>query len=527
MTDDDRIWARHHDGTRVANVADIVRRRAAHSPDAPGMLAPGSVTTFSDLDARSSRVANALLATGVQAGDRVAYIGANAPSFLEVLYGAAKIGAVATPLNNRLAPAELGTILRDAAPVVLVLGQGEPALSPGDPASLRRVVPAEQYESWLAAHPAVDPGVKAAAEDPAVIFYTSGTTGLPKGIVLSGRAISQALSPMHYDMGLDISSVAMAPIPYFHISGFALALVATLNGAALLLESETEPAALVELLVRRRVSHAAMVPTLIQRMVQHPAAASADWSALRYLVYGSAPIPLPVIEAATAQFGCQFIQSYGLTETAGGVTVLWPEDHLPAAGREQQLRSVGRPMTGVQLKVVDPATLEAVPAGTRGEVLISGGHLMTGYWHRPEATDATMTSDGWLRTGDGGSLDELGYLYLHDRLKDMIVTGGENVFPAEVESVLSGHPDVAEVAVIGVPSTRWGESPFAVVVRRAGASLTGEALIGWAREHLAHFKCPVDVEFVEALPRNASGKLLKVRLRAEHATGSDRVVQPT
>ena len=449
-------------------------------------------------------------------GDRVAYVGVNAPSFLEVLYGAAKIGAVATALNNRLAPAELDGILRDAEPAVLVQGAGEPEPVVADRPWLRRVVTAEGYEDWLQGHPAEDPGFESMPHDPAVVFYTSGTTGLPKGIMLSGDNMSQALAILHYDAGFDSTSVALSPIPFFHISGFGTAVVATLNGSALLLDTETEPNALVDLLVRRRVSHAAVVPTLVQRMVNLPAAATADWSALKYLIYGGAPMPLPVIQRAATLFGCSFLSSYGLTESNGGVTVLWPQDHFPEPGREQQLRSVGRVMPGVELIVADPSTLQPVPTGTRGEVLIRGGHVMLGYWNNPAATAAAITPDGWLRTGDGGSFDDQGFLYLHDRLKDMIVTGGENVFPAEVESALTAHPAIAEVAVVGIPSRTWGESPYAIAVLRPGAEVSAQALIDFAREHLAHFKCPVGVEFVDALPRNASGKLLKSRLRKQY-----------
>jgi acyl-CoA synthetase (AMP-forming)/AMP-acid ligase II len=512
----DRVWAHHADGTPVTNMAGILRRRSVATPGAAAIVMPDRIVTFADLDARSSRVARALQAEGVRAGDRVAYIGVNAPSFLEVLFGAAKIGAIPTALNNRLARGELQTILRDAEPAVLVLGAGEQELPGGDPATLRRVVLARDYESWLAPFTELDPGIEPGPTDPAIIFYTSGTTGLPKGIVLSGGAIGQALATMHFEMELDTTSVAMAPIPYFHISGLGLDIVAVLNGAALLLETETEPTALVNLLVRRRVSHAVMVPTLIQRLVDLPASAQADWTALKYLVYGSAPMPLSVIRAATALLGCKFIQSYGLTESTGGVTILRPADHLPPPGHEHQLRSVGVAMPGVDLRVVDPVTLADVSVGQRGEVLVGGGHLMTGYWRRPEATEAAFTNDGWLRTGDGGSFDDNGFLYLHDRLKDMIVTGGENVFPAEVESVLTGHPDILEVAVIGVPSDRWGESPYAVAVRARDSRLSAEELIGWARERIANFKCPVGVDFVDALPRNASGKLLKTRLRETH-----------
>ena len=519
----DRIWAQHADGTRVDNLADVIRKRAQVTPDAPAVVEGDVVTSFAQLDSRSSQVAQALLADGVVAGDRVAYIGVNAPSFLEVLYGATKIGAIATALNNRLARPELDAILRDAEPTVLVLGAGERDIAAGDPATLRRVITAPDYEAWLADAPAIDPGVVVDPSEPAIIFYTSGTTGLPKGILLSGAAIGQALATMHYDMELDLTSVAMAPIPYFHVSGFGLALIANLNGAALLLEMATEPRALIDLLVRRRVSHAAVVPTLIQRMVNLPESRSADWSALKYLVYGSAPIPLPIIEQVTDVFGCKFIQSYGLTESTGGVTILWPDDHRPPPGREIQLRSVGRPMPGVQLRVVDPETLLDVATGERGEVLIGGGHLMNGYWRRPEATAAVMTDDGWLRSGDGGSFDEFGYLYLHDRLKDMIVTGGENVFPAEVESVLTGHPDIAEVAVIGVPSEHWGESAYAVAVAAPGSEPDEAAIVAWARERLAHFKCPVGISFVDTLPRNASGKLLKNVLREQYATAAGSV----
>ena len=514
--DSEAIWAHLPDGSRMVNVAGIVRSRAAATPDAVVISEPDRDTTFAQLDARSSQVAQALLADGARRGDRVVYLGVNSPAFLEVIYGAAKIGAIPTPLNNRLAPAELAAVLADAEPTVAVTGAGEPDLAELVPAGVRRVVTADAYDAWVDAQPPADPGIEAGPEDPALILYTSGTTGLPKGIVLSGRALGQALAVLQTHVELDLSAVALAPIPYFHVSGLGLAFAANLAGSALLLDMATEPNALVKLLVDRKVSHAVVVPTLAQRIVNLPSAREADWSALRYLIYGSAPMPLPVIQEATKLLGCKFLQSYGLTESTGGVTVLWPEDHLPAPDREQQLKSVGRAMLGVRLRVVDPATFEDVPPGVRGEVVIGGGHLMSGYWRKPEATAATITADGWLRTGDGGSFDEQGYLYLHDRIKDMIITGGENVYPVEVESVLTAHPGVAEVAVIGIPSQEWGESPFAIAVRRPGSEVTADELLAHARERLAHFKCPVGVAFTDALPRTASGKLMKTSLRRQY-----------
>ncbi|WP_106396237.1 long-chain-fatty-acid--CoA ligase [Actinocorallia populi] len=522
----DAHYALHADGTRVERLADILRRRAAATPALPAVIETGRTTTYGELDARASQVAQALLADGVKPGDRVAYIGANAPSFLEVLYGTAKTGAIATAVNNRLHPDELVRVLNDAEPSVLVLGAGDARLAPAPGAvpSLTRVVTLDgapgttPYASWLSARPAEDPGVLPDPEDTALIFYTSGTTGLPKGIMLSGRNLGQALATMHYDIDLDETSVAMAPIPYFHISGFGLAMVAAVNGSALLLELATAPEELRDLLIRRRVSHAALVPTLIQRLVALPDVTKADWSALKYIVYGSSPIPLPVIHAASRAIGCKFLQSYGLTESTGGVTVLTPEDHFPEPGEEHRLTSVGRPMLGVEVKVVHPETLAELPPGERGEVLIGGGHVMRGYWRNPKATGEVLLPDGRLRTGDGGSFDAHGYLYLHDRLKDMIVSGGENVYPAEVESVLTAHPAIAEVAVIGVPSDRWGEVPHAVAVLKPGASVTPAELVAWSRQRLAHFKCPSGVTFADALPRNASGKLLKNRLRADHVS---------
>jgi long-chain acyl-CoA synthetase len=410
-------------------------------------------------------------------------------------------------------------ILADAEPIALVVGPGAGRFvwTPGSVESLRRVVAVADggYDAWVREQSAQDPGVRTGPEETAVILYTSGTTGSPKGVMLSGANFGRALATIHSDTELTDASVAMAPIPFFHVAGLGLALAANLNGATLLLDSAGDPAELVSLLQRHRVSHAVLVPALIQSLVNLPDVLAADWSALKYVIYGAAAIPLPVVQRATAVFGCKFLQSYGLTESTGGVTTLWPEDHLPEPGREHRLQSVGLPMPGVSVRLVDPVTLVDVPVGQRGEVLIGGRHVTKGYWRRPLETAKAYLPGGWLRTGDGGSFDEDGYLYLHDRLKDMIISGGENVYPAEVESVLTGHPQVAEVAVVGLASDRWGESPLAVVVPRPGTEPDAADIIAWSRERLAHFKCPVAVEFVEALPRNASGKLLKTRIREQ------------
>ena len=515
----------HVDGSPVVAVADVLRRRAAATPDKVAILQTSSQTTFAELDARASQVAQALLHDGVAPGDRVAYIGGNSAAFLEVVNGAGRMGAVSVAVNNRLTAAEVSVIVTDAEACLVVLGAESAALA--GPlmalACVRRVVcldggtAASDYDTWLAPHKARDPGFRFAPEQPSLLFYTSGTTGQPKGIMISGDNLGSAQGAGRGEISFSEDSVAMAPIPFFHIAGFGLALTAVLNGSALLLEMPASITGLIELIASRRVTHAVMVPTVLQAVLNDPASRTTDWSTLEYVVYGASPIPVSVITAATEVLGCQFLQSYGLTETAGGVTLLRPEDHRADELHPRRLSSAGRALPGIELRIVDPVTLDDVPVGAHGEVLVRGGQVMVGYWRRVDETATALLPGGWLRTGDGGSLDEHGYLYLHDRLKDMIISGGENVFPAEVESLLTEHPAVAEVAIIGVPSQSWGESAFAVVVLRDGCELTEAELLDWARARMAHFKCPVGMRVVSALPRNASGKLLKAQLRADLA----------
>jgi acyl-CoA synthetase (AMP-forming)/AMP-acid ligase II len=526
MTDSEP-WAYHADGTPVLSLADIIRKRAAATPAGIALSRAGQSATFADIDARSSRAAAALRAAGAAPGGRVVFIGASGPTFAEVMYGTAKCGAIFAPVNSRLAEPEIMGILADAEPSVVVAdhdyawvakraaGLGFPCsvLLAGGPCPAGDAA-GGSYEARLDAAPAVGPGVVTAPDDTALILYTSGTTGLPKGVELTGRNLGCALRELHAGIDLGVRSVCAAPIPFFHISGLGLLLAANLNGGQILLDQVTDPPDLLRFLVGRRVSHAAVVPTVLQRLLALPESRTADWSALSHVVYGASPIPLPVLREAVEVIGCSFVQSYGLTESTGGFTLLGPADHVPDEAFAHRLLSAGRPMAGARVRVVDPVTGEDRPAGERGEVLVSGSRVMKGYWRKPAQTAELMLPGGWLRTGDGGSFDADGYLYLHDRLKDMLISGGENVYPAEVESVMTGHPAVAEVAVVGVPSARWGESPYAAVVLRPGALVTEEELIAWTRDRLAHFKCPVGVSFVTALDRTASGKLRKHVIRA-------------
>ena len=318
---------------------------------------------------------------------------------------------------------------------------------------------------------------------------------------------------------VDEHSRSLVPVPYYHVAGGGWALITLTRGGTVIQSREPTAASMLDQLVGLQATHTAMVPAVMAVLTQSQAARSADFSALRQLVYGGSPISEPLLRASVQTFGAQLFQSYGLSETMGVTTVLGPEQHR-LDGDLSRLRSAGRAVDGVEVQIRDTESGTELGPDASGEVVVRGPSVTPGYWHRPDATAAAFTEDGFFRTGDVGTLDEDGFLYIRDRLKDMIVTGGENVYPAEVESVLAAHPAVADVAVIGVPSQRWGETPIAVVVGGADR----DDLLAWARERLAHYKCPTDVVHVPELPRNPSGKVLKRELRAPYWAGHDRGV---
>ncbi len=518
------LISRLPDGQPLTRVADIIRARALATPEGVAMRTPHTVTTFRQIDDLSSRIAQRLIAAGVRPGDRVACVARNSPEFLAALYGAAKAGAVATAVNILLAPSEVTWIIENADPRVVFVGADEqhlvPAIEGANGGPLVVDADAASLEEWVRDHPAIDPHADGAGHQTALILYSSGTTGHPKGVMLTGHNLSQALAGVQNLLELDESSVAMAPIPFFHISGLGLALVATLVGAELLAFTPHAPDALLRSLRELAVTHAIVVPTVIQRLLELPDAAPGCLPRLRYVIYGAAPITPDLLRAAMTTLECRFVQSYGLTESSGGVTILDHADHERGLTEPRLLTSAGRALPSVDLRVVDHLSGAGAAPGERGEIWIHGPHRMAGYWRDPQATEAAF-SEGWLRTGDIGYIDEEGYLFVVDRLKEMIVSGGENVYPAEVERVLSAHPEVAECAVVGMASHEWGEVPLAIVVRASGSTLTSDELIAWSRVELAHFKAPKQVRFVDALPRNASGKVLKRVIRSEVATSEE------
>ena len=516
----------------IASVADIVRVHAAERPDDAALVVGERTVTFGELGARSSQVANALRAAGVGFGDRVAFVEKNGAEFFEVTYGLTKLGAVIVPVNWRLAAPEMLQIIEDAGTAVVVVGSeffGHIEAIEDRLTKVHTIVAVGAHErwpafdDWIAGQPAEDPGITTDSDDVALQLYTSGTTGLPKGVMLTNGNFFSLMSNITEDWRFTADSVSLAVMPMFHIAGSGWAMAGMYFGCTNVVLRDVDPAAILEAIPRHRVTNILLVPAVIQFVLMWPGVEETDFSSLRALVYGASPISDDVLVKGMKRFGCEFIGVYGLTETTGAITQLKGDDHDPV-NRPKLLRSCGKPHPWVEVRIVD-ANGEDVPVGTVGELWTCSSQNMPGYWNNPGATAATITPDGWVKTGDAGYLDDEGYIYLYDRVKDMIISGGENIYPAEVENVLMTHDDVADVAVIGVPDDTWGEAVKAVVVPTSGASPTDADLIAFARERLAGFKLPKSVDFTTELPRNPSGKLLKRQLREPYWAGAERRVQ--
>lgn len=441
----------------------VLARMAGSRGDATALVFGERATSFGALDRDSASAAAALVRAAALPGDRIGYLGKNSDRFFELLFAAAKARVVMVPIGWRLTLPEVAFLVQDAGITFLFVEPAFHALAN----ELARggafiVVSTEQdidaapgYVRWRAEGADTDlpPGLADAGE--AVLqLYTSGTTGHPKGALLS-HANLFALRPLSVAAGLDWDrwqdgDVSLVTMPVAHVSGSLWGLIGIYNGMQSLILPEFDAGKVLDAISREPISKVFLVPAAIQALLRHPRVATADFSRLRHILYGASPIPLELLREAMATFGCGFVQNYGMTETCGTIAALAPEDHDPAGS--DRMRAAGRAMPGVEIKIVD-GDLTAVANGTIGEVVVRSPTTMLGYWNRDEATRQTLV-DGWIRTGDAGFLDDAGYLFIQDRLKDMIISGGENVYPAEVEGVLYGHPAIADVAVIGIPDPR-------------------------------------------------------------------------
>jgi long-chain acyl-CoA synthetase len=517
----------------IATIADLVRVHAQERPDKPAITFGDRTVTFRNLDERSSQVANALLAEGVGTADRVAILDKNSIEYFELLFGGGKVNAANVAVNWRLAPPEISQILNDSEAKVVVVGQEfAPMLDviAPDLTTAKKIVVVggkpgyTSYEDWIDAQPATDTGIESGPNDVGFQLYTSGTTGLPKGVMLTNQNLFSLLPIAAPDWGFREDSVNLVAMPLFHIGGSGYATVGIFVGCHTILMREVDPAAMLGLIAEKRVTNMFAVPAVLQFMLMVPGVDAMDFSSLETVVYGASPISVEVLAGAMKLFGADFIQAYGMTETTGGIVCLMPEDHDPEGPRAHLLRAAGKPLPGVELRIVDPDTGTDAATGEVGEIWTRSGQNMLGYWRKPEDTAKTIDADGWLKTGDAGYFDDEGYLYIHDRVKDMIISGGENIYPAEIENCLMSHPAIADVAAFGIPSDKWGETVHALVVKAPGQDPTPQEIIAFARERLAHFKCPTGVGFVDALPRNPSGKILRRELRAPFWEGRDRSV---
>ncbi|TSE00316.1 long-chain fatty acid--CoA ligase [Skermania sp. ID1734] len=494
-----------------------IARRAAASPHRPAIAFDGETATYGEVLDRVDRLAAALATGGVKPGDRVGYLGLNHPDFLVTLFAAARAGAIFVPLNFRLTGEELSYILTDAGVHTLIADADHTAVIDqirGDVGLARTfaLTPTPGWETLddvIAAQAPIDQPQHPQADDVAVIMYTSGTTGRPKGAMLThGNLFWNNVNAL---LSFDISQsdVSLVCAPLFHIGGLNVTTLLTLQkGGQIVLMRAFDPAKALELIATHRVTTMFGVPAMFLFMSQVPTFADTNLASVRYFICGGAPVPEALI-TLYGERGIPFAQGYGLTETAPLALVVRTDEaaeRIGAAGHHVL------PLSDVRLVDADN---NPVGPGGRGEICVRGPQVMKGYWNNPDATAAAIDPEGWFHTGDVGRMDDDGFVYVVDRVKDMIITGGENVYPAEVESALYQHPAIAEVAVFGLPHEKWGEAVTAVAALKPNTSLTLDELREFARERLAGYKIPLRLEIVDALPRNPAGKILKYQLREE------------
>lgn len=503
----------------MIGLAEWLRRRAVRSADRPALTCDDVTWTYREFQARIERLSAALAATGVGPGDRVGYHGFNHPIFLVGLFAAARLGAIFVPLNFRLTGPEIEFAVNDSGIRTLLVGTEHIAIIE----EIRGRLCCERYLSvdpdipgWEAATALMASAIPVAAadvaaDDVAAILYTSGTTGNPKGAMLTHGNFWSAGTDILMCMDFVSTDVSLNVAPLFHVGGLCVVTLPMMQaGGHVVLHRAFDPVEMMRAIERYRVTASFAVPAMLLFMSQHPDFAAADLSSLRSIACGGAPVPEPLLKLYGGR-GIPVHQGYGMTETVAINTFLSPDKAVAKLG------SCGTGPLLTEFAIKDPKGSRLTEPGARGEVCVRGPNVMKGYWNRPDANAAVFDAEGWFHTGDVGYTDEEGYLFLCDRLKDMVISGGENVYPAEVESVLSGHPAVAEIAVIGAPDEKWGERVVAVAALRPGASLTLEQLREFGQKSLARYKLPLELRLLDALPRNPTGKILKTRLREANA----------
>jgi acyl-CoA synthetase (AMP-forming)/AMP-acid ligase II len=505
------------------NLGLFAAKRAALNPNLEAIIdvASGQRFSYAEFNTRCNRTANALVSNGLASGDRVATLLMNGPEFVETFFGAAKVGGVIVALNWRLVPDELSYILNDCGAETLIFGSAfaeivrdlhdrgaegtsvKTWIHVGD--ATERPDFAIGYEDITRAASGDEPEIRACDDDLLFIMYTSGTTGLPKGVMHSHNTTMWGGITAAMTADIRWGDRYLICLPLFHVGALNPLLSTVHKGGTAIIMAEFDPVRIWQVYMEEKISITLAVPAMLNFMLQTYDASKHDVSALRWVMSGAAPVPVSLIENYAAM-GIEIHQVYGLTESCRPACLISPDEAIARAG------STGKAFFHTDVRVVDPDGKD-VEAGSTGEVWVRGPHLMLGYWNRPDAT-AEAIVDGWLHTGDIAMIDAEGFIYIQDRIKDMIISGGENVYPAEIENVLAGHDGIAEVAVIGMPSEKWGESPLAIVVK-ADESLSDSDVLDYCKGKLAPFKLPKGVEFIDVIPRNPTGKVLKRVLREQ------------
>ncbi len=510
---------------------DSFRLSAKKFPDKDCIVFENKRLTYGQTKERVNRLAQALRKLGIGKGDRIGILQVNCHQFVEYLYASAQIGAVIVPINFRLKSEEIQHLVNQAELTALFLGERYIKIVQ----SIRKKIPTVKmyiclerkaprmffYEDLIKSAPNQEVMEKVKDRDIVIILYTSGTTGLPKGAMLSYHGIHHLALNMIINLKLDHKDVVMGGGPLYHVGTLGYLIPSLYVGATWAMTRQFEVQEVLQIIQQEKLTVCWFAPAMINFMLQSPLTKNYDLSSLRLIQYGGSPMPPQVVKNAVEVFKCRFSQIYGLTE-AVPQTFLDPEDHIFEGPAElvKRLASIGKPAPNVDLRIVDASDRD-VPLNEIGEIVCQCDVRMEGYWKKPKETREAIRK-GWLHTGDLACRDEDGFIYLVDRKKDMIIRGGENIYPAEIERILYEHPKIMEAAVIGVPDDTWGECVKAVVALKKGMKVTGEEIIEYCRERLASYKKPTSVDFIESLPRTSGGKVIKTDLRAKFWKGKDK-----
>ncbi|MBU3002487.1 long-chain-fatty-acid--CoA ligase [Paraglaciecola arctica] len=501
-------------------ICQLLSELAQRKSNSPAMYFENKVWTYKELETQSKQTAHTLLSKNVQPGDKIAWLAQNVADFWIALFAASQIGAVITPINWRLSPIEISQILVDANASILI-GEAQfiDSLCLKKNLNIETIYLDPQRENSLqqlcSIQPFTDIEFKPHLDDPVVQLYTSGTTGLPKGVVLTNKCFKE-VAASQFTIGIlqpkFNNEIILHTLPHFHIAGLTLGLIGWKLGLPLMQYRQFEPERILKLAQERIPLNGFFVPSMIMMLLNLAKKKNISLESFASVSYGAAPMPSALLEEALqAMPNASFYQFYGLTETTGGISVLMSDDHHRVGS---QRLSAGLPLPHCEVKIVNPYTNEQLSTGQAGEIITKSNFLMQGYWNNAKATKDAI-KDGWFKTGDIGKFDDNGYLYVIDRIKDMIISGGENIYPAEIENILGQHPGVMEVAVVGMPDDKWGEAVRVVLVTRAGVQLTEGDVIQHLTGRISRFKMPKKIDFIDALPRNPAGKILKRAIREQ------------